>query len=112
MNSDMQLGRETLNLLLVCVREFLAQRNLTLIGNDEWVAGWDYRSPRISYGWSHPVVPHETAASLASAMAMNLRKSLQQEPVGKWSNIVISLELTQPVAPDTRKHFLVTIKLK
>ena len=111
MNSDMQFGTETGNLLLACVRQFLAQRNLTLIDDDEW-AGGDYHIPKISYGWSHPVVPHETAASLASTMAMKLRKSLQQEPVGKWSDIAISLELTQPVAPDTRKCFLVTIKLK
>jgi hypothetical protein len=110
MSTDMQLGMETLKLLLECVRDLLTRRNIVLIDDEEWAAQ-DYGTPRISYGWSHPVTPHDKPSSLAGAIAMKLREALQKEAIDKWTKIVISLVLMQPVAPETRKKFLVTIKL-
>jgi hypothetical protein len=112
MDGDRQLFSETANFLLECVRPFLTQRNLSLINIEEW--NWtdeDYATPRVSYGWSHPVVPHENPASIASAIAIRLRQSLLEAPVGKWSKIVLSLELSQPVSPETRKWFMITVRL-
>jgi hypothetical protein len=111
MHNDMQLGTETLNLLLECVRDFLTQRKLVLISNEEWWEWTDQDRARVAYSWHQPVAPHEKPASIASATAVKLRELLQKQSIDKWTRIVILLELTQPVAPETRKHFLVIIRL-